>query len=94
MTGQCGTFQWMAPEVIANGKYTEKADVFSFGVILWELAARQLPYDGMNSVQVRACALDSQTPSAAWPASSYSALACSFAAACYFACARLLLSRR
>ena len=34
MTGQCGTFQWMAPEVIANGKYTEKADIFSFGVIL------------------------------------------------------------
>jgi serine/threonine protein kinase len=57
MTGQCGTFQWMAPEVIANGKYTEKADVFSFGVIMWELVSRELPYNGMNSVQVSVAVL-------------------------------------
>jgi len=52
MTGQCGTFQWMAPEVIGSNHYTEKADVFSFGIILWELVARQVPYAGMNAVQV------------------------------------------
>jgi len=57
MTGQCGTFQWMAPEAINNLKYTEKADVFSFGVILWELISRELPYDGMNSVQVSVAVL-------------------------------------
>ncbi len=34
MTGQVGTFQWMAPEVIESDRYTEKADVYSFGVIL------------------------------------------------------------
>ena len=27
MTGQCGTYQWMAPEVIGGHIYTEKADV-------------------------------------------------------------------
>jgi len=52
MTGQCGTFQWMAPEVIGSNHYTEKADVFSFGIIMWELVSRQLPYQGMNSAQV------------------------------------------
>lgn len=26
MTQQCGTFQWMAPEVLANAKYSESAD--------------------------------------------------------------------
>lgn len=36
----------MAPEVISGKKYTEKADVFSFGIILWEIASRQPPYKG------------------------------------------------
>lgn len=33
-------------------RYTEKADVFSFGIIIWEVLFRQIPYQGMNSVQV------------------------------------------
>lgn len=43
MTGKIGTYQWMAPEVIKGDKYTEKADVFSFGIILWEIATRKPP---------------------------------------------------
>jgi hypothetical protein len=54
MTGNCGTVQWMAPEVLANRKYDEKADVYSFGIILWELLARECPYEGMTAIQ---CAL-------------------------------------
>jgi serine/threonine protein kinase len=54
MTGNCGTVQWMAPEVLANMSYDEKADVFSFGIILWELLTRECPYDGMTAIQ---CAL-------------------------------------
>lgn len=52
MTGQCGTFQYMAVEVLANKPYSEKADVFSFGVLLWEIVARKLPYFGMQPMQV------------------------------------------
>lgn len=44
MTGKIGTYQWMAPEVITSQNYTEMADVFSFGIILWEIAAREPPY--------------------------------------------------
>jgi serine/threonine protein kinase len=51
-TAQCGTFHWMAPEVIAGHRYTEKADVFSFGVNLWELLTRDTPYRGMQPMQV------------------------------------------
>jgi serine/threonine protein kinase len=32
---------WLAPEVLQNKPYTEKADVYSVGVILWELFTRQ-----------------------------------------------------
>lgn len=37
MTAETGTYRWMAPEVIEHKPYDEKADVFSFGVVLWEL---------------------------------------------------------
>lgn len=32
MTGQAGTFHWMAPETLENKPYTHKADVYSYGV--------------------------------------------------------------
>lgn len=34
----------MAPEVYEGKHYNEKADVFSFGVVLWEIVTRSLPY--------------------------------------------------
>ncbi|CAD8177067.1 unnamed protein product [Paramecium pentaurelia] len=52
MTSKIGTYQWMAPEVIAGQIYTEKADVFSFGIILWEIAAREPPYRNITGLQV------------------------------------------
>ncbi|CAI5478501.1 unnamed protein product [Closterium sp. Yama58-4] len=47
-----GTPQWMAPEVLRNEPSNEKSDVYSFGVVLWEMATRQVPWDGMNPMQV------------------------------------------
>eukprot|EP00164_Ancoracysta_twista_P009921 GFYU01014808.1.p1 GENE.GFYU01014808.1~~GFYU01014808.1.p1 ORF type:complete len:643 (+),score=128.23 GFYU01014808.1:145-2073(+) len=32
-----GTTQWAAPEVLRREKYSEKADVYSYGMILWEI---------------------------------------------------------
>jgi hypothetical protein len=45
MTAGVGTSLWMAPEVMQGKRYDEKADVFSFGVILSELDTHELPYD-------------------------------------------------
>lgn len=47
----------MAPEVIGGGEYTESADVFSFGVILYEIVAREIPYKNMNAAQVSVAVL-------------------------------------
>jgi hypothetical protein len=36
---------WLAPEVMQKQKYETFADVYAFGVILWELCAREHPFD-------------------------------------------------
>ncbi|BDA50370.1 MDIS1-interacting receptor like kinase 2 [Coccomyxa sp. Obi] len=38
-----GTWAWVAPEVIMAGKVTNKADMFSFGVLLWEIITVERP---------------------------------------------------
>ncbi|KAK4768820.1 hypothetical protein SAY86_026970 [Trapa natans] len=47
-----GTPEWMAPEVLRNELANEKCDVYSFGVILWELATLYIPWKGLNPMQV------------------------------------------
>lgn len=51
MTAETGTYRWMAPEVINHQSYDEKADVFSFAIVLWELATSKIPYDSMTPLQ-------------------------------------------
>jgi serine/threonine protein kinase len=48
MTGQTGSLRYMAPEVMMSKPYNEKVDVYSFAIILWQMASGELPYDGAS----------------------------------------------
>jgi len=48
----CGTAAWAAPEILKNSRYTEKADVYSYGICLWEFFTRSDPYEGMPVFQI------------------------------------------
>merc|ERR1711862_514665 len=44
LTGGTGTMRYMAPEVVKFYPYNLSADVFSFGVILWQIMSCTIPY--------------------------------------------------
>ncbi|XP_049851659.1 dual specificity protein kinase shkC-like isoform X2 [Schistocerca gregaria] len=39
-----GTPLWMAPEVMQFRAFNEKSDIYSFGIVLWELLTRRQPF--------------------------------------------------
>ena len=43
--------RWMAPEVVAGKSYDRAADVYSFGIILWELATWRIPWEDLGPWQ-------------------------------------------
>lgn len=47
-----GTYRWMAPEMISHKHYSKEVDVYSFGIVLWELVTGLLPFEDMTPVQV------------------------------------------
>ena len=58
MTGGTGSRRYMAPEVALHRAYDERCDVYSLGLLLWEIFALERPFDGfdvsdMNSLVVK-----------------------------------------
>lgn len=43
-----GTPLYMAPELVKEQKYSEKVDVWSLGVIVYQLLSGVTPFDGKN----------------------------------------------
>jgi serine/threonine protein kinase len=48
LSGNTGSLRYMAPEVARSEPYNLTADVYSFGLLLWQVCSLELPYDGMN----------------------------------------------
>jgi len=48
-----GTVQWMAPELLeVPAKYSQKSEIYAFGVIFWEIATRKPPRAGMSDGEI------------------------------------------
>ncbi|KAH8740658.1 protein kinase [Cryptosporidium ryanae] len=48
MLGCIGTHHWMAPEILRGEGFTKSADVYSFGMILWEMLAKKIPNEELT----------------------------------------------
>ena len=49
MTAGVGTPYWTAPEVLDSRRYTEKSDIYSFGIFLSELDTCEIPYHDVRT---------------------------------------------
>lgn len=52
LTGLTGSRRWMAPEVALSLPYNQKADVYSFGLVLYYVASLIVPFDGFSLSQI------------------------------------------
>jgi len=54
---------WLAPEVISESEYTEKSDVYAFGIIMWELICRKHPFHEYSFLnEIEAAILEGKRP--------------------------------
>jgi len=52
MTHGVGTACWLAPEVIKHARSSKNSDIYSFGIVLWELSTREEVYKGLETMQI------------------------------------------
>jgi serine/threonine protein kinase len=62
--GPKGTPLWMAPEMLLGKPFDEKADVYSFGIILWQLLTREEPFAEFTELEpfIKAVAVSGYRP--------------------------------
>jgi len=48
MSGNTGSLRYMAPEVALRRPYNHTVDVFSFGILLWQICSLDQPFEGYD----------------------------------------------
>eukprot|EP00736_Rhodelphis_marinus_P010889 Rmarinus@m.26862 len=58
----CGTPSWTSPEACLVESVNENTDLYSFGIILWELLTGEVPWEGYHPMQVCVLVCGGQRP--------------------------------
>ncbi len=61
-----GTFQYLSPEACDNQLLDERADLWSFGVVLFEMSAGQRPFDGDSPFEIMRAIQYQPVPEVSW----------------------------
>ena len=63
MTAETGSYRFMSPEVFSHASYNHKADLYSYGMILYQMFDKRLPFDCIQPEEVAQLVLDKARPS-------------------------------
>lgn len=58
-----GSVHYLSPEQARGGMATKKSDIYSLGIVLYELLTGQLPFSGQSPVSIALKHLQNETPS-------------------------------
>ena len=58
--GAKGTPAYMAPELLDSNTFTEETDVYAYSLVIWEVLTGDIPWRGLNPVQVAMQILNKQ----------------------------------
>lgn len=63
LTAETGTYRYMAPEVIRHECYNYAADIYSFGLLMWEIITREKPFEPKSQIEAAgSVALEGKRP--------------------------------
>ena len=51
-SGNIGTYAWSAPETLEDNAFTGASDVYAFGIIVWEMLTKKVPWEGHTPAQI------------------------------------------
>lgn len=58
-----GSVHYLSPEQARGGKATKKSDIYSLGIVFYELVTGELPFSGQSPVSIALKHLQNETPS-------------------------------